>query len=69
MAMELRAGNAGSNTAADHIRGLSAALFQIPAPYRARVLVRLDGAGTSHAFIMHMMTLEILGGKLLFTSG
>jgi hypothetical protein len=69
MAMELRPGNAGSNTAPDHIAGLSAALLQVPAPYRRRVLVRLDGAGTSHAFITHMMTLGLPGGKLLFTSG
>ncbi|MGD0064176.1 MAG: hypothetical protein ABSB76_12135 [Streptosporangiaceae bacterium] len=32
LAMELRPGSAGSNTAADHISGLSAALAQVPAP-------------------------------------
>jgi hypothetical protein len=69
VAMELRPGNAGSNTASDHISGLSAALLQVPEPYRRRVLVRLDGAGTSHAFITHMMALEIPCGTLLFTSG
>ena len=69
LAMELRPGNAGSNTAADHISGLSAALLQVPAAFRRKVIVRLDGAGTSHAFITHMTTLEIPGGKLLFTSG
>jgi hypothetical protein len=69
LAMELRPGNAGSNTAADHVSGLSAALLQVPAAFRRKVIVRLDGAGTSHAFIKHMMTLEIPGGKLLFTSG
>jgi len=69
LAMELRPGNAGSNTASDHISGLSAALLQVPEPCRRRVLVRLDGAGTSHAFITHMMALEIPGGTLLFTSG
>ena len=67
--MELRPGNAGSNTASDHISGLSASLFQVPACYRRKILVRLDGAGTSHDFITHMMSLEIPGGKLLFTSG
>lgn len=69
LAMELRPGNAGSNTASDHVCGLSAALLQVPVPCRRRVLVRLDGAGTSHAFITHMMAIEIPGGKLLFTSG
>jgi hypothetical protein len=67
--MELRPGNAGSNTASDHISGLSASLFQVPACYRRKILVRLDGAGTSHDFITHMMSLEIPGGKLYFTSG
>jgi hypothetical protein len=69
LAMELRPGNAGSNTASDHVSGLSAALLQVPAAFRRKVIVRLDGAGTSHDFITHMMTLEIPGGKLLFTSG
>ena len=69
LAMELRPGNAGSNTASDHISGLSAALAQIPAGYRRNVIVRLDGAGASHDFIEHMVKLEIPGGKLLFTCG
>jgi hypothetical protein len=69
MAMELRPGNAGSNTAADHISGLSAALAQIPAAYRGKVIVRLDGAGASHLFIEHMTGLEIPGVRLLFTCG
>jgi hypothetical protein len=69
LAMELRPGNAGSNTASDHVSGLSAALAQVPAGYRRNVLVRLDGAGASHEFIEHMMNLEIPGGKLLFTCG
>jgi hypothetical protein len=67
--MELRPGNAGSNTASDHISGLSAALMQVPAAYRRRVLVRLDGAGASHAFIEYMMNLQIPDGELLFTCG
>ena len=69
LAMELRPGNAGSNTASDHVSGLSAALAQVPAGYRRNVIVRLDGAGASHEFIEHMMNLEIPGGKLLFTCG
>jgi Transposase DDE domain group 1 len=69
LAMELRPGNAGSNTASDHISGLSAALAQVPVGYRRNVIVRLDGAGASHDFTEHMMSLEIPGGKLLFTCG
>ncbi|HET9968832.1 MAG TPA: IS1380 family transposase [Streptosporangiaceae bacterium] len=67
--MKLRPGNAGSNTGSDHVSGLSAAIAQVPAPYRRRILVRLDGAGASHEFIEHMMTFEVPGGKLFFTSG
>jgi Transposase DDE domain group 1 len=52
----LRAGNAGSNTAADHITVARAALAQLPGhrpgtrPGR-KVLIRTDGAGASHAFL------------------
>jgi hypothetical protein len=69
LGMLLRPGNAGSNTAADHISQLSAAITQVPAPHRRKILVRLDGAGTSHDFINHMLELEIPDGELLFTSG
>ncbi len=44
----LRPGNAGSNTVADHIRVLAAAIAQLPARLRSRLLVRVDGAGASH---------------------
>jgi len=56
IAVALRPGNAGSNTATDHIAVTRAALAQLPA-HRAgrrpgrRVLVRTDGAGSSHAFL------------------
>ena len=54
--MLLRAGNAGSNTAADHITVARQALAQLPGhrpgarPGR-RVLIRTDGAGASHEFL------------------
>jgi len=52
----LRKGNAGSNTAADHITVVKAALAQLPGhtpgtrPGR-KVLVRADGAGCTHEFL------------------
>jgi hypothetical protein len=67
--MELRPGNAGSNTAADHISVLSAAIAQVPPSRRRKILVRLDGAGASHELIEHMLKLKIPDGQLLFTSG
>ena len=47
LAAALRRGNAGSNTAADHIAVLDAALAQIPDQHRhgTPILVRADGAG------------------------
>jgi hypothetical protein len=56
LAVMLRAGNAGSNTAADHIAVAKQALAQLPGhrpgvrPGR-KVLIRTDGAGASHAFL------------------
>lgn len=56
LAVLLRPGNAGSNTAADHITVVRAALAQLPehrpgaGPGR-KVLIRTDGAGASHTFL------------------
>jgi len=51
LAAILRTGNAGSNTAADHIEVLTAAIAQVPAGQRKNVLVRSDGAGASHKLL------------------
>jgi hypothetical protein len=47
----LRAGNAGSNTAADLITVLHEAITQIPKRQRRRLLITCDGAGASHGLI------------------
>jgi Transposase DDE domain group 1 len=47
----LRAGNAGANTAADHIEVLGAAIAQLPRTQRKNLLIRADGAGGSHALL------------------
>jgi hypothetical protein len=47
----LRPGNAGSNTAADHITVLGDAISQVPAAHRQKMLVRADGAGASHDLV------------------
>ena len=47
----LRPGNAGSNTTDDHIAVLTAAIAQVPAVHRKRLLVRADGAGASHGLL------------------
>jgi len=48
LAANLRSGNAGSNTATDHIEVLTDAIAQVPAAYRKNLLIRSDGAGASH---------------------
>ncbi len=48
----VRAGNAGSNTVADHLDVLDAALAAPPAiPEDTPMLVRADGAGATHGFV------------------
>jgi hypothetical protein len=48
----LRPGNAGANSAADHIEVLKLALAQLPvSPGEVAMLVRADSAGASHAFV------------------
>ena len=56
LAQLLRPGNAGSNTAADHITVIRAALRQLPGHRTRRragrkVLIRVDGAGASHELL------------------
>jgi hypothetical protein len=57
VAMLLRAGNAGSNTAADHITVIRQALRQLPADNQRghrsgrSVLIRIDGAGSTHELL------------------
>lgn len=49
----LRPGNAGSNTAADHITATRLALAQLPGKYRRgrRTLIRCDSGGGTHEFV------------------
>ena len=58
LAIALRSGNAGANTAADHIAVTAAALEQLPQMrgYRVgkSVLVRTDSAGGTHEFVDYL---------------
>ena len=48
----LRPGNAGANTASDHVAVLEAALAQLPeGAWNPGTLVRCDSAGATHAFL------------------
>ncbi len=67
--MLLRSGNAGSNTFTDHKEVLAAALRQVPARFRRKVLVRVDGAGASHELVEHLLSLSSPRRIMLFTCG
>jgi len=69
LAMLLRPGNAGSNTFEDHKEVLTAALKQVPAAFRRRILVRVDGAGASHDLVRHLLALSSPRRTVLFTCG
>jgi hypothetical protein len=69
LAMLLRPGNAGSNTFTDHKEVLAAAIRQVPARFRARILVRVDGAGASHDLVAHLLSLSSPRRAMLFTCG
>src|SRR6185437_10324649 len=71
LAFLLRRGNAGSNTAADHISVVKAALAQLPGHHRGRrpgrkILVRTDGAGCTHDFVNWLVS-QRLSYSLGFT--
>ena len=51
LAIVLRPGNAGSNTAADHIETTRLAVAQLPRRQRRRVLLRTDSGGGTHEFL------------------
>lgn len=67
----LRPGNAGANTAADHIAVLDAAVTQIPDEHRhgTPILIRTDGAGCSKAFLAHIRGLREGGVASEFSVG
>lgn len=58
LAIQLRPGNAGSNTAADHIAVTRDALAQLPIPHSYRVgrkvLIRADAGGGTHEFLDYL---------------
>lgn len=61
----LRPGNAGANTAADHLDVLAMALLGLPKHARRQpILVRCDSAGAIHAFVA-----DIVRRKLWFSIG
>jgi hypothetical protein len=68
LAMMLRKGSAGSNTAADHLTVLTGAITALPPKYRGRLMVTCDGAGASHGLIERLDTLAARPGHQLIYS-
>lgn len=69
LVMKLRPGNAGSNTAADHIEVVDASIAQIPWRFRRRILFRIDGAGASHELTEHLARLGTARRTVKFVCG
>lgn len=69
LAMLLRPGNAGANTVADHLLVLREAIAQVPARFRRRILIRLDGAGASRELMEAMIALRSPRRDVLFITG
>lgn len=67
----LRSGNAGANTAADHIAVLDDALAQIPDAHRhgTDILIRTDSAGSAKTFLTHIRDLRERGIRTFFSVG
>ena len=59
LAVKLRPGRANANDTADNIAVVHEALTQLPADTRARVLVRTDAAGGTHAFLQAVTELGL----------
>lgn len=65
LSAKLRAGRAGSSTAADHIEVLAAAIAQVPGTHRKDLLLRSDGAGASHDLLDWLTTQGQVRGRTL----
>jgi hypothetical protein len=48
---------------------LAAAITQVPARFRSRLLVRAGGAGAGHELITHLLSLATARRTVLFTRG
>jgi hypothetical protein len=66
----LRPGSAGSNTAADHLAVLEAAITALPPAFRRRLMVTCDGAGAGHDLINQLDKLAARPGyQLIYSVG
>jgi DDE family transposase len=70
LAAKLRPGSAGSNTVADHLEVLGAAITALPPRHRRRLMVTCDGAGASHGLIERLDALAARPGyQVIYSVG
>ena len=69
LAMLLRPGSAGPDTFTGHKEVPAAALRQVPARFRRKIMVRTDGAGAGHDLTGHLLSLSSPRRTMLFTCG
>ncbi|WP_252393909.1 transposase [Candidatus Mycolicibacterium alkanivorans] len=62
LAIMARTGSAGSNTAADHIAIIDASIAALPVKHRRRLLITIDGAGSTHDVLDHLTALNARRG-------
>ena len=62
LAIIARTGSAGSNTAADHIAIIDASIAALPVKHRRRLLITIDGAGSTHDVVDHLTALDARRG-------
>jgi hypothetical protein len=69
LAVKLRAGNAGANTAADHLDVLAQAIAQVPAPHRRHLLIRGDSAAATHVVLDWLTSQNTARRKVEYSLG
>src|SRR5258708_1338462 len=70
LAWMLRRGSAGSNTAADHVALVDAAISALPPGFRRKLMITCDGAGASHDLVRHLDKLGTRRGhELTYSCG
>jgi hypothetical protein len=69
LAAKLRPGSAGSNTTADHLDVLTAAIAQIPSRHRRDLLITCDGAGATKDLLHHITGLNRPGWRSEYSVG
>ncbi|MEH1130784.1 IS1380 family transposase [Micromonospora sp. CPCC 206061] len=69
LAVQLRPGNAGANTATDHLAVLADAIAQLPAVHRRRLLIRGDSAAASRKVLDWLTSLNTRRRRVEYSIG